>query len=148
MKVILLEDVKGRGKKGDVVNISDGYARNFLIPKGLAEEANAKNLNRLKQQKQLESQRSQQELANAKKMAEQLSNLTLAVKAKSGENGKLFGSVTSKEIAEELKKQHNITLDKRKILLPDPIKSLGRFELEVKIYPEVSAKIIVKVEEE
>jgi large subunit ribosomal protein L9 len=148
MKVILLEDVKGRGKKGDVVNISDGYARNFLIPKGLAEEANAKNLNRLKQQKQLESQRSQQELANAKKMAEQLSNLTLTVKAKSGENGKLFGSVTSKEIAEELKKQHNITLDKRKILLPDPIKSLGRFELEVKIYPEVSAKIIVKVEEE
>ena len=148
MKVILLEDVKGRGKKGQVVNASDGYARNYLLPRKLAVEATDQHLNELKSKEIAESNRKKNEWAEAKKQAEALSALQVTVKAKCGENGKLFGSVTNKEIADTLKAQHHLNIDKKKIVLPEPIRSLGSFQLEVKVYPEVSAKLDVKVEEE
>lgn len=148
MKVILTQDVKGHGKEGDIANVSDGYARNFLFPKGMAVEATPKNIKELKSKKDAEAKQRQSEIAKAKKVAEALSGKTVIIKAKSGENGKLFGSVTSKEIADELKKQHNINIDRKKIVLNDPIKSLGTIELEVKLYPEVIGKFTVNVEEE
>ncbi|HHU49886.1 MAG: 50S ribosomal protein L9 [Caldicoprobacterales bacterium] len=148
MKVILLQDVKGHGKKGDVVNASDGYARNYLFPRKLAIEATDKNLRELRSRQAAESKRKQAELEEARKQAEALSSLEVVVKAKSGESGKLFGSITNKEIADTLKKQHNIDLDRKKIVLPEPIRSLGSFQLEVKVYPEVTAKLNVKVAEE
>ena len=147
MKVILLKDVKGTGVKGDVVNISDGYARNFLFPKGLAVEATKSNLNELKNKERAQQKRIEQEKQEARELAKKISDITLVIKAKSGENGKLFGSVTNKEIAQELKKQHNITIDRKKIVLDEPIKQLGQMELEVKLYPEISGKLTVKVEE-
>ena len=147
MKVILLKDVKGTGVKGDVVNISDGYARNFLFPKGLAVEATKSNLNELKNKERAQQKRIEQEKQEARELAKKISDITLVIKAKSGENGKLFGSVTNKEIAQELKKQHNITIDRKKIVLNEPIKQLGQMELEVKLYPEISGKLTVKVEE-
>ncbi|NLN41406.1 MAG: 50S ribosomal protein L9, partial [Clostridiales bacterium] len=136
MKVILLKDVKGTGVKGDVVNISDGYARNFLFPKGLAIEATKANLDELKNKERAQQKRIEQEKQEARELAKKISEITLVIKAKSGENGKLFGSVTNKEIAQELKKQHNITIDRKKIVLDEPIKQLGQMELEVKLYPE------------
>ena len=147
MKVILLKDVKGSGVKGDVVNVSDGYARNFLFPKGLAIEATKANLNELKKRERAQQKRIEQEMQEARELAKKISDLTLVIKAKSGENGKLFGSVTNKEIAQELKKQHKITIDRKKIVLNEPIKQLGQMELEVKLYPEISGKLTVKVEE-
>ena len=147
MKVILLKDVKGTGVKGDVVNVSDGYARNFLFPKGLAVEATKSNLNELKNKEKAQQRRIEQEKQEARELAKKISDITLVIKAKSGENGKLFGSVTNKEIAQELKKQHNITIDRKKIVLDEPIKQLGQMELEVKLYPEISGKLTVKVEE-
>jgi large subunit ribosomal protein L9 len=148
MKVILLQDVKGHGKKGDVVNASDGYVRNYLFPRKLAIEATPKNLKALKDKQAAENKRKQEELQEAKKQAEALSKVEVVVKAKSGESGKLFGSITNKEIADTLKKDHKIDLDRKKIVLPEPIRSLGNFELEVKVYPEVSGKLKVKVVEE
>src|SRR5690554_1693590 len=133
MKVILLQDVKGHGKKGDVVNASDGYARNYLLPNNLAIEANNQNLSTLKNKQVAEDKRKQAELEEAKKQAEAISKLEVIVKAKSGENGKLFGSVTNKEIADTLKKKHKIKIDIKKIVMPDPIRSLGSFQLEVKV---------------
>ena len=147
MKVILLKDVKGSGVKGDVINASDGYARNFLFPRGLAIEATKANLNELKDKERAEEKRREQAAQQAREMAKKLSELTLVIKAKSGENGKLFGSVTNKEIAEELKKQHKLSVDRKKIVLAEPIKQLCEVELEVKLYPEISGKLKVKVEE-
>jgi large subunit ribosomal protein L9 len=147
MKVILLEDVKGHGKKGDVVNAKDGYARNYLFPNNLAIEANAANMSDLKNKQAADEKRKQDELEEAKKQAEVISKLEVVVKAKSGENGKLFGSVTNKEIADIMKKDHKVTIDRKKIVLPEPIRSLGEFQLEVKVYPEVGAKLKVKVVE-
>ncbi|MFY9176998.1 MAG: 50S ribosomal protein L9 [Caldicoprobacterales bacterium] len=147
MKVILLDNVKGTGVKGEVVNVSDGYARNFLFPKGLAIEATKANLNELKKKEKAAQRRREQEMQEAREMANRISDLTLVIKAKSGENGKLFGSVTNKEIAQELKKQHNIDIDRKKIVLNEPIKQLGQQDLEVKLYPEISGKLTVKVEE-
>ena len=147
MKVILLKDVKGSGVKGDVVNVSDGHARNFLFPRGLAIEATKANLNQLKEKERAQQKRKDQEVQEARDLAKQISELTLVIKAKSGESGKLFGSVTNKEIAQELKKQHKITIDRKKIVLNEPIKELGQMELEVKLYPEISGKLTVKVEE-
>ena len=147
MKVILLKDVKGTGVKGDVVNVNDGYARNFLFPKGLAVEATKANLNELKNKEKAQQRRIEQEKQEARELAKKISDITLVIKAKSGENGKLFGSVTNKEIAQELKKQHNITIDRKKIVLNEPIKQLGQMDLEVKLYPEISGKLTVKVEE-
>ncbi|QEK13501.1 50S ribosomal protein L9 [Crassaminicella thermophila] len=145
MKVILLKDVKGLGKKGAVVNASDGHARNFLIPRGLAKEATAGNMKVLEKQKAAEDRKKQEELAKAKALADKLSNITVKLKGKAGEGGKLFGSVTSKDIAEGLMKQHKIKIDKRKIQLDNPIKTLGAMFVEVKVYPEVTAKMKVEV---
>ncbi|WHH57555.1 50S ribosomal protein L9 [Petroclostridium sp. X23] len=148
MKVILQADVKGQGKKGDLVNVSDGYARNFLFPKGLAIEANKANMNVLESQKAAQAFKKEKELEAAKKLAEKLSKVTVTIKAKAGEHGKLFGSITSKDVADKLKEQHKIDIDKRKINLPEAIKALGAMDVEVKVYPEVSAKIKVSVVEE
>ncbi|MFS8500467.1 MAG: 50S ribosomal protein L9 [Caldicoprobacter sp.] len=148
MKVILLQDVKGQGKQGDVVNVSDGYARNYLFPKKLAIEATEQNLKALKEKKQAEIRRKEQELSEAQKLANALSGLTVVIKARSGSEGKLFGSVTNKEIADELKKQHGMDIDRKKIVLPEPIKSTGNYAVTVKVYPEVTATLTVKVEAE
>ncbi|MGI6537521.1 MAG: 50S ribosomal protein L9 [Caldicoprobacterales bacterium] len=148
MKVILLEDVKGHGVKGDVVNVKDGYARNFLFPRNLAVEATPENLNNLEKKKAALEKKKAQEMEEAKKLAETISQVEVVVKARSGENGKLFGSVTNAEIADILQKTHNIKIDKKKIVLPDPIRNLGDYQLEVKVYPEVTANLKVKVVEE
>lgn len=145
MKVILQQDIKGQGKKGDVINVSDGYARNFLFPKKLAIEANSTNLNLLKGKKDSEMHKKQNELNDAKRLKEMLEFLTVELFVKAGENGKLFGSITSKEISERLKDEHKIDLDKRKIVLPDGIKNIGSYTIEVKIYPEVVANLKVMV---
>ncbi|NLB41583.1 MAG: 50S ribosomal protein L9 [Clostridiales bacterium] len=147
MKVILLEDVKSHGKKGDVVNAKDGYARNYLFPNNLAIEANAANMGNLQNKQAADEKRKQDELEEAKKQAEVISKLEVVVKAKSGENGKLFGSVTNKEIADIVRKDHKVNIDRKKIVLPEPIRSLGEFQLEVKVYPEVGTKLNVKVVE-
>ncbi|WP_265445707.1 50S ribosomal protein L9 [Acetivibrio straminisolvens] len=148
MKVILKEDVKGLGKKESLVDVSDGYARNFLIPKGLAVEANASNMNIMQSKKEAEKNKKERELAQAKELAEKLKNIVVTLKAKAGENGKLFGSMTSKDVSDYLKKQHKLDIDKKKINLPESIKSLGTYEADVKLYPGVSAKLTVKIEQE
>lgn len=149
MKVILLQDVKGLGKKGDIVNAKDGYARNFLFPKNLAKEATEGNIKVLEEQKAAKRAREAEELAKAKELAERLSQLTVELKGKSGENGKLFGSITTKDVSEALKKQHNIDIDKRKMEIEGGnIKTIGTTIVDVKVYPNVSAKLKVKVTEE
>jgi large subunit ribosomal protein L9 len=145
MKVILQQDVKSLGKKGDIVNTSDGYARNFLFPKGLAIEATQGNLNTLNQAKTNEMNKKQRELDGAKALAEKISSLTVTIKGKTGDSGKLFGSITSKDIAEAYKSQHKVDVDKRKINLPDAIKVLGTYNIEYKVYPEVTASLKVQV---
>jgi large subunit ribosomal protein L9 len=148
MKVILKEDVKGLGKKDSMVQVSDGYARNYLIPKGIAVEANAVNISIMKSRKNAEKARKDREFAQAKDLAKKLENITLILKAKSGESGKLFGSITSKDISDKLKSDFNLDIDKKKINLPDALKSLGSTEVEVKLYPQVSAKLTVRIEQE
>ena len=148
MKVILKQDVKGLGKEEDMVNVSDGYARNYLFPRGLAAEASAGNINIMNTKKKAEKTKKDRELAQARELAEKLGNITVVIKTKSGENGKLFGSITSKDIADGLKSGHNIDIDKKKIVLPEPIKNLGTTQVEVKLYPEVSARIAVKTVQE
>jgi len=148
MKVILKQDVKGLGKKEDLVNVSDGYARNFLFPRGLAVEATAANINIMNTRKEAEKSRKDRELANARELAKKLGGLEVVIKAKSGENGKLFGSITSKDISDKLKADFNIDIDKKKIVLPEALKSTGVFELDVKLYPEVSGKLKVRIENE
>ena len=147
MKVILLEDVKKLGKKGDLVDVSDGYARNFLFPRNLAKEATEGSLKQLKQVKDAIAKKKQKELEQAKELAKVLSNTTVTLKVKAGEQGKLFGSVTSKDISEALKKQYNIEVDRRKIELQEPIKSLGSYKVDIKLAPEVDAKLSVKIVE-
>ncbi len=148
MKIILTEDVKGQGLKGDIVNVSDGYARNYLLPRGLAIEATKGNLKSLKLEEAAAADKKEMELEDAKKLSEEISGKIVEVKAKAGETGKLFGSITATDVADHLKKQHNISIDRRKINMGDPIRSLGITEVEVKIYPEVSTSIKVKVTEE
>lgn len=147
MKVILLKDVKGIGKKGTVVNASDGHARNFLIPRGLAKEATEGGMKVVEKQQAAEERRKQEELAKAKELADKISELIVKIKGKAGDNGKLFGSVTSKDIVTELQKQHKIKVDKRKIVLESSIKTLGTTILDVKVYPNVSAKLKVQIVE-
>ena len=147
MKVILLEDVKSLGKKGDVVDVSDGYAKNFLITKKKGVEANSKNLNDLKLKKANDEKVAAQNLQDAKDMAADLAEKTVVVRLKAGEGGKTFGSVSSKEIAEEALKQHGLDIDKKKIVINDPIKSLGTYEVTVKLHPQVTGTLRVKVEE-
>ncbi len=148
MKVIFLKDVKGKGKKGEVKNVADGYAHNFLIKNGYAVEATPGNKKTLDVQKKKEAELAQQELEEAKKLKETLEQLTVEVKAKSGEGGRLFGSVTTKQVAEELKKTHNIKIDKRKMDLPDGIRALCYTNVPVKLHNEVSATLKVHVVEE
>lgn len=147
MKVILLEDVKSLGKRGDMVNVADGYARNYLFPRNLAIEATEGSIKQLEQEKATMEKKKQKEIETAKKIAEKLSNMTVTIKVKSGENGKLFGSVTSKDVADALKTQCKINIDKRKIELDEPIKSLGNYAVEVKLAPEVQTKLTVKIVE-
>ena len=146
MKVILLADIKGVGKKDEVINASDGYARNFLLPKKLAVPADAGNMSRLNAKKDSVAHKKALELEDAKKNAEKIKNITLTIKVKAGENGKIFGGVTSKEIAEELKKIHNIEVDKKKVMLKENIKNLGRYNVEIKLYEGVIAKLTVAIE--
>ena len=146
MKVILKQDVKGLGKKGELVSASDGYARNFLFPKGLAAEANAQAMSEFKNKQQAEKYRIDTETAAAKAAAEKISGKTIHITAKAGQNGKLFGSVTSKEIAEKVKGEFGINTDKRKIIVDD-IKQFGTYEFEVKLYQGISAKLYVMVGE-
>ena len=146
MKVVLKQDVKGLGKKGELVTASDGYARNFLFPKNLAVEANAQNMTELKNREQAAKYKIDTETAEAKKNAERISGKTITITAKAGQNGKLFGSVTAKEIAERIEKEFGIKTDKRKISVED-IKQFGTYEFEIKLYTGVSAKLFVRVGE-
>ena len=147
MKIILLEDVKGVGKKGQTINASDGYARNFILPKKLGVEATPANMNTLKLQQKAEEKRKAEELAQARAAAEKLENLTVNIAVKTGEGGKLFGSVTNKEIAAALEKQHGLKIDKKTIVLADQIKMVGERHVEVKLHPQVTAELKVKITE-
>lgn len=144
MQVVLLKDVKGSGKKGAIVNVSDGYARNFLLKKGLAKEANSVALNENKQKQEASAYHKSVEIANAKKLAEEIKTKTVCLKVKCGENGKIFGSITSQEISNALREQ-GVELDKKKIVLPSPIKTIGVYTITAKIYPEISATFKVNV---
>ena len=147
MKVILLQDVKALGKKGEVVNVNDGYARNFILPKKLGVEANGKNLNDLKLQKNNEAKVAQEHLDAAKKLAEELKAGKVVLTMKVGEGGRTFGSVSSKEIAEAVKEQMHLDIDKKKIQLKEQIKTLGTHIVSVKLHPEVTAELNVTVKE-
>ncbi|RLQ93985.1 50S ribosomal protein L9 [Falsibacillus albus] len=148
MKVIFLQDVKGKGKKGELKNVADGYAHNFLIKNNLAVEATSGNQKALEAQKNKEKKMAAEELEDAKKLKEQLEKLTVELKAKSGEGGRLFGSITSKQIAEAMKKVHGIKLDKRKIEMDDAIRTLGFTKVPVKLHTDVTATLTVSVKEE
>ncbi|MGG5254469.1 50S ribosomal protein L9 [Neobacillus sp. SM06] len=147
MKVIFLKDVKGKGKKGEVKNVADGYAQNFLFKQGLATEANQANMSSLSAQQKKEEKLAAEELAEAKKLKEILEKVTVELTAKAGEGGRLFGSITSKQIAEELQKKHGIKIDKRKMELEDAIRSLGHTKVPVKLHHEVMAMLDVHVKE-
>ncbi len=148
MKVVLLEDVKSLGRKDDIVNVSDGYARNYLFPKNLAAEATPGKLNEISEKKKTMENKKKKELEEAKALAKNLNNREVIVKTKAGSSGKLFGSITGKDIADMIKSQLKIQVDKKKIVLDDAIKSLGSHQVEIKIYPEITAKIKVVVTEE
>ena len=147
MKVILLQDVKSLGKKGDIVDVNDGYARNFVLPKKLGVEANGKNMNDLKLQKANEQKFAKEKLDAAKAFAEEMEKESVTVSIKAGEGGRTFGSVSSKEIAQAYKAQCGKEIDKKKIQLPEPIKNFGVVEVSVKLHPEVTGKLTVKVTE-
>ena len=147
MKIILLKDEKKLGKKGDMVDVNDGYARNYILPKGIGIEATSRNINDLKLKKANDDKIAQEQLDAAKALAEDLESKQIIVKIKSGEGGKTFGSVSTKEIAAACLEQHNIQLDKKKIQLPESLKSLGNYEVALKVHPKVTAKLIVKVTE-
>ena len=148
MKVILQQDVKGQGKRGQMVEVSDGYARNFLLPRKLAVPANADNVNKMKMQDKAKKAQMEQEKAEAEAIAEKLKECVVKISAKAGTGGRLFGAVTSKEISEELQKQFDIQVAKAKIVQEEPIKSFGSFELKCKLGHEVSGTIYVVITEE
>ena len=141
MKVILTQDVKGQGKKDQVVEVSDGYARNFLLPKKLAIPADAKAMNEIKNKEASLKHKIDTERAEAKALAEKLEGITLKLVCKSGADGRLYGAVTAKDVADALAKTHGLSVDKRKITIPEPIKTYGKFQLDVKLYTDVSGKI-------
>ena len=145
MKVILLEDIKGVGKKGTVYNAAEGYARNFLLPRKLAIEANKANMNELELKRRAETGKAQKELESAEKSGKALNDVSVTVKVKAGENGKLFGSVTNREIAQALYEQHGIGVDKKKIVINEPIKSTGEAVVDVKLHANITAKLSVNV---
>ncbi|CAM4032756.1 50S ribosomal protein L9 [Listeria booriae] len=148
MKVIFLKDVKGKGKKGEVKDVADGYAQNFLIKNGYATPATNSNISALEGQKKKSAKEAAQELADAKALKETVEKLTIELKTKSGEGGRLFGSVTSKQIAQALEKDHKIKVDKRKIDLPEAIRTLGHTKVPVKLHHDVVATLDVHVSEE
>lgn len=145
MKVILKQDIKGVGKKDEVINAADGYARNFLFPKNLAVPADTGNMNNLKAKNESNAFRKGEELKEAKEIAEKLKKITLKLKVKAGENGKLFGGVTAKEISEALKKEYKIEIDKKKIVLKEAIKQAGTTRVEIKLYEGVVASVLIMV---
>ena len=148
MKIILTEDVKSLGKKGEIVEVNDGYARNFILPKKLGLEANGRNMNDLKLQKANADKQAKEQLEAAQEFARVMETKEVIVTMKSGEGGRVFGSVSSKEIAQEAKKQCQMEIDKKKIQLPEPIKSFGVYEVSVKLHPRVTGKLKVKVQED
>ena len=145
MKVILIADVKNVGKKGDLVQVADGYARNYLLPRGLATEATEGKVKQLAQQQASAAKKKIKEEERSKELAARMDGLTVRVAGKAGEGGRLFGSVNNKDIAEALEKEHGIEIDKRKIILKEPIKQLGTFSVQVRLYQQVEAQIIVQV---
>ena len=145
MKVILTQDIKSVGKKGQIIDASDGYARNFLLPKKMAVIADATNLNELKTKQEANKYKKDMSMASAKELSEKMKNYELIFKIKAGENGKTFGSVTSKDIAEQLNKKYFVEVDKKKIMLDDAIKTLGIFNIEIKLFEGISGKIKVSV---
>jgi len=145
MIVILKKDVKGTGKAGEIVKVSDGYARNMLLPRGLATEATEGNVRSLEKQKALAAEKKAEEKAAAQALAEKLSAVGVTIKTKAGEGGRIFGSITSKDIADALAQQHKLTVDKKKIQLDNPIKSTGEMSVNVKLYSEVSAQLKVTI---
>ena len=145
MEVVLLEDVKALGKKGQVVKVNDGYARNFLFPKKLAVEANAENMSKLNNKKEANNYRKDLEKQEAQEIAKKLKGILLKMKVKAGENGKIFGGVTAKEISENLKTQYNMEIDKKKVDLKEPIKTLGSFQVNIKLYEGVVGTLKLEV---
>ncbi|MCR5835847.1 MAG: 50S ribosomal protein L9 [Lachnospiraceae bacterium] len=145
MKVILLEDVKALGKKGQVVNVNDGYARNFILPKKLGVEATNKNMNDLKLQKANQDKVAAEKLADAKVLAEKLEKSSIEIKIKAGTGDKVFGSISAKEIAAEVSKQLGLEVDKKKVQLPEPIKTMGEHTVTIKLHTEVTATLKVEV---
>ncbi|MBQ3393034.1 MAG: 50S ribosomal protein L9 [Lachnospiraceae bacterium] len=148
MQVILLQDVKSLGKKGDIVKVSDGYARNYVLPKKLGVEANEKNKNELKLQKAHEDKVAAQKLAQAQQLAADLEKIKITVTMRAGENGRVFGSIGAKEIAAAAKEQHGLDLDKKKIQLAEPIKSFGMVEVPIKLHTQVTGRLYVLVQEQ
>ena len=147
MKVILQQDVKGKGKKGELVNVSDGYARNYLLPRGLAVEANSNNLNVMRSQNEAKARKIAEEKAVARALADSLEGKTVEIAVKAGENGKLFGSVTAKEIADAIQDSLHLEVDRRKIQLEEPIRSCGTASVVVRLYPDITATVFVVVKE-
>ena len=145
MKVILLADIKGVGKKDQVINASDGYARNFLFPKKLAVEANNENMAKLKAKNESKAYKKEMDIKEAKAVKEKMEKILIKMQVKAGGNGKIFGGVTAKEIAETLKKEYSIEIDKKKVLLPETIKNLGTFTVDVKLYEGIIAKLKIDV---
>lgn len=145
MKVILLEDIKSVGKKGEIINANDGYARNFLLPKKKGIEATKDNLLKLQAKKDSEAHKKNLEIEENKKIAQKINNITLEMSVKAGANGKTFGGITAKEISEELKKMHNIEIDKKKVVLKETIKALGRYSIDIKFGDGVTAKLSVNI---
>ena len=145
MIVILNRDVKGTGKAGDIVKVSDGYARNMLIPKGYAKEATEGNVRNLEKQKAITAEKKAEEKAAAQALAEKISAVSVTIKTKAGEGGRIFGSITSKDISEALMEQHKLSVDKKKIQLDNPVKQTGELSVDVKLYPEVTSKLKITV---
>lgn len=148
MKIILTQDVKKHGKKGDVINVSDGYAKNYLIPQGLGIEATKNSMNDLNLKKKAEDKKKQAELEQANKLKDEMKEKIITISVKAGEGGKLFGSVTSKEIVSAAKEQLKLILDKKKVQLDEPIRTLGNHIIPIKLHPKVTAELTVKVTEE
>jgi large subunit ribosomal protein L9 len=145
VKVVLTSEVKGTGKKGEVINVSEGYARNFLLPKGYAVEATDKNLKELERQKAVLEKKKAEELKKAQNLKKQLDAIVIEVSVKAGEGGRLFGAITAKDIGETIEKKHGLDIDKRKIELKSPIKTLGDHQVTIKLHPEVSAVLKVSI---
>ena len=146
MDIILIQDVKSLGKKGEIVKVSDGYARNFILPKKLGLEANAKNLNDLKLQKAAQAKLEKEQLEAAQELGKKIDGSAVTIRIKTGENGRVFGSVSVKEIAEAMQEQLGLTIDKKKISLANPIRNEGTFPASVKLHPQVTSELTVKVE--